>query len=299
MVEIKPSKQDDATTLFSFEIKSSLTGPIEQMSPLRQSLLFAELASISYFREDDVRTLIAKLGFHDLEFFDKDGSQAYSFHNDTDRVIACRGTEPNEWNDIKADADAVSAVAETVGRVHRGFKQEVDDLWPRLETALTSNDKTLWFAGHSLGGAMATICAGRCLLSHINSNPKGLFTFGSPRVGDKAYINYFYVNHLRWVNNNDIVTRMPPAFMGYRHHGTEKYIDAKGRHRKVRFRFQDRLRGLWAGLKKFQIDYFSDHSVDRYIEHIVTAVEKEEGAGLVAPPSNSTPMDSATDTPAT
>ena len=50
-------------------------------------------------------------------------------------------------------------IAETAGRVHRGFKREVDDLWPRLEQALVNNTRPLWFAGHSLGGAMATICA--------------------------------------------------------------------------------------------------------------------------------------------
>lgn len=283
MVEIKPANQDAETTSLNFDIKSKLDGPIEQLSPLRQSLLFAELASISYFQEDDVRELIGRLGFHDLEFFDKDGSQAYSFHNDADRVIACRGTEPNEWNDIRADTNAVSAVAETVGRVHRGFKEEVDDLWPRLEEFLTTNDETLWFAGHSLGGAMATICSGRCLLSHIKANPQGLFTYGSPRVGNKRYINYFNVNHLRWVNNNDIVARVPPAWMGYRHHGKEMYIDAAGCHRQVKSRLRDRLRGLWSGLKRFQIDYFSDHSIDRYIEHVITAIEREEGVTIGNP----------------
>ena len=57
-----------------------------------------------------------------------------------------------------------TVLAETAGRVHRGFKREVDDLWPRLEKALKNNTLPLWFAGHSLGGAMATICASRCQL---------------------------------------------------------------------------------------------------------------------------------------
>jgi len=61
-------------------------------------------------------------------------------------------------------------LAETVGRVHGGFKQEVDDLWPDIERHLADNTPALWFAGHSLGGAMATICAGRCKISKIPSN---------------------------------------------------------------------------------------------------------------------------------
>ena len=103
-----------------------------------------------------------------------------------------------------------------------------DDLWPKLEKALVSNQSPVWFAGHSLGGAMATICAGRCQLSHIKSNPEGLFTFGSPRVGNKRYINYCKIRHYRWVNNNDIVTRVPPMWMGYSHGGTEMYLNANG-----------------------------------------------------------------------
>ena len=38
--------------------------------------------------------------------------------NKEDLVIACRGTQPTEFNDIKADLNAVPVVAETVSRVH-------------------------------------------------------------------------------------------------------------------------------------------------------------------------------------
>ena len=36
------------------------------------------------------------------------------------------------------------------------------------------------------------------------------------------------VKHWRFVNNNDIVTKVPFWFMGYRHHGTEWYINYYG-----------------------------------------------------------------------
>ncbi len=162
-----------------------------------------------------------------------------------------------------------------MGRVHRGFKKEVDDLWPTLENMLSSNVKNLWFTGHSLGGAMATICAGRCLLSSINSNPIQIQTFGSPRVGNKRYINHTKVNYLRWVNNNDIVTRSPPVWLGYRHTGTEMYLDAKGCINKLTKiqKSQDRWNGFVSGLKKKEIDHFSDHSIERYVEYIYLATK--------------------------
>src|SRR5262249_28348658 len=159
-----------------------------------------------------------------------------------DVVLACRGTEPNEWNDIQADANAVMSVVGTLGNVHSGFNHEVDDLWPVLEKSLSDNRRPVWFCGHSLGGAMATICAYRCKTSHVVNAPQELHTFGSPRVGCKRYIRHAVVTHYRWVHNNDIVTRVPPVWMGYRHCGNEVYLDRKGRIRKLRgvFRSRDR-----------------------------------------------------------
>ncbi|WP_182870097.1 lipase family protein [Rhodopirellula sp. JC639] len=259
-------------------VHSVVSGPIAAMSFLRRSLLFAELSMIAYNDEAEVKAAAAIVGFDDVTFFDRDGSQAYRFRNDHDCVIGCRGTEPNEWNDIRADANAASVVAETVGRVHRGFKREVDDLWPMIETALLDNHHSLYFCGHSLGGAMATICAGRCHLSHIPSDPVELFTFGSPRVGNRRYINFVKLDHYRFVHNNDIVTRVPPSILGYRHSGSEVYFDRNGRIRRLGrvSKRRDKWRGFLRGLRKWKIDHFTDHSIHQYIQAIVAAVQDEE-----------------------
>jgi triacylglycerol lipase len=260
------------------EYRSRVAGPIGELTLLRKSLLLAELSMIAYLPEPGATSAAASIGFDSLRFFDRDGSQAYMFENELDVVVAFRGTEPNEWNDIKADANAFAAVVETIGRVHRGFKREVDDLWPQLEQALTANEKPLWFTGHSLGGAMATICAGQCKLSEIKSSPEGLITFGSPRVGDKRYINYCQIVHFRWVNNNDIVARVPPPWLGYRHGGKEIYLNAYGKIRKLSGwqRAKDRWRGFVKSLRLGRIDHFSDHSMTCYIEHILNAIEEQE-----------------------
>lgn len=262
------------------DLFSQVTGPIADMTRLQQSLLFAELSQIAYMPPAPALRCAQKMGFLESLYFDHEGAQAYRFRNQRDCVIVCRGTEPNEWSDVKADANAVTVLAETVGRVHSGFKQEVDHLWPTLEKALADNTLPLWFAGHSLGGAMATICARRCKLSQISSEPAGLFTYGSPRVGDRAYVNYCRLVHYRWVNNNDIVTRVPPTWLGYRHSGREMYIDCRGRVRDIDGwrRALDRLRGFLRGLRRFDIDHFSDHSIERYIDYIHTAVVKQRKA---------------------
>lgn len=259
-------------------VHSKVTGPVKDLTFLQRSLLFAELAMIAYNDEREATEAANMAGFDDVTFYDRDGSQAFRFRNTHDCVIACRGTEPNEWNDIRADANASSVLAETVGKVHMGFKTEVDDLWPMLETALQSNDQPLWFCGHSLGGAMATICAGRCFLSHIDSNPEQLYTYGSPRVGDKRYVNYVSLDHYRYVNNNDIVTRVPPPLLGYRHNGHEVYIDRNGKIGELSYvwKRRDRWKGFFRGLRKWKVDHFSDHSLHEYVKAILAAVDEEK-----------------------
>jgi triacylglycerol lipase len=263
-------------------VYSSLAGPIESLSMLRRSLLFAEMANLSYQSRGEAGQLAYAIGFPEIRFYDHDGAQAYIFANDDDAVAVCRGTEPHDRNDLNADLKLGLVVAESVGRVHRGFKREVDDLWPRLEQALVNNTRPLWFAGHSLGGAMAAICAGRCKLSYIRSNPRALYTFGSPRIGTHRYVNHVHMEAYRWVNNNDIVTRLPPALFGYCHKGQEIYLNAYGQIRRLTGwqRVKDRWRGFVRSLREGRIDHLADHSMLAYIEHIRAAVAEEEASRL-------------------
>lgn len=273
-------------------LHSSVTGPIASLSWLRQSLLFAELSNLSYLARADAGRLACRIGFPEIRFYNHDGAQAYIFGNDEDAVVVCRGTEPNDWNDVRADLNLRWTKSETVGRVHFGFKREVDDVWPRLEQALANNRRTLWFAGHSLGGAMAAICAGRCVLSSIRSNPSALFTYGSPRIGTGRYVNHVRLEAYRWVNNNDIVTRVPPIWLGYRHKGQEIYLDSRGEIRDVQGwrRAVDRWRGFILGVWKGRVDHFADHAVGLYIESIWNAVQCEER--VILPMRRSAPQTS-------
>jgi triacylglycerol lipase len=259
---------------------SDVRAPLASLSFLRRALAMAELAMIAYNDEAEAARAAHAIGFPDAQLFDNDGSQAFRFRNEHDVVLACRGTEPTEWNDVKADANAVMSVVGTLGNVHSGFNREVDDLWPLLEDLLRGSQHPVWFCGHSLGAAMATICAYRCTTSSITSNLQELHTFGSPRVGCKRYIRHAAVTHYRWVHNNDVVTRVPPVWMGYRHCGSEIYLDRFGRIRKLTgvLRSRDRWRGLVGGLFKWKFDMLSDHSIGQYAQHIAAAVQEENVA---------------------
>jgi len=243
------------------------------MSFKNRSLLFAKLSKISYYNLKDAKKQAKTLGFTTVEFYDKEGAQAYRFMNKDDLVIACRGTQPTEFNDISADLKALPVMAETISRVHQGFKAEVDELWPAISEDINRKanlGKTLWFCGHSLGAAMATIMCSRCMHDVELNDPVELYTFGSPRVGWRGYVKSLNVIHHRWKNNNDIVTTVPLWAMGYVHHGTQHYLNAYGNYRKPTGwqLWKDKWRGIWMGLKQGKIDSFGDHSMVEYIKHI-------------------------------
>jgi triacylglycerol lipase len=258
-------------------------GKITELDFPNRSLLFARLSGLAYNDNiKEVKKQAKKLGFTDVEFYNREGAQAYRFENASDLVIACRGTQPTEFNDIAADLKAMPVKSESVSRVHQGFKAEVDELWPMVLEDIQDTKKKLWFTGHSLGAAMATVMCSRCFYEDSIVDAEELYTYGSPRVGWKGYVNTMKTPHHRWKNNNDIVTTVPPSFIGYAHDGEECYLNCWGNVRKPTAwqKFKDQWRGKWMGIKRGKIDSFSDHSIDLYIAYLeLYAAGKENFQG--------------------
>ena len=130
-------------------------------------------------------------------------------------------------------------------------------LWSDLRTAdksqkiphgdYTAPNKSLFIAGHSLGGALATLLAAdlthrelafRNLVDEkdctkIKGTPElvtGVYTFGSPRVGDRDFATCYdaalraYTH--RVVRSNDLVAQIP--IFGYWHVGQLEFIGIDG-----------------------------------------------------------------------
>lgn len=248
--------------------------PINQTKFTEQAYLFARLSRLAYKDLDQVEEEFAQLGFN-ARFFDINGSQAYLLTNAHDLVVVCRGTQPTEFTDIAADLDARMVPSSTgIGHVHSGFKRSVDNIWPELENQLREygKTKTIWCTGHSLGAAMATLLAYRLQRTEDCPNPGALFTYGSPRVGNKKYVQQIQsigLLHFRFVNNADIVARVP--VWPYRHFGGHYYMNHWGNLRaptnwQV---IKDVWRGFVVGLGRREINFFSNHSIDRYENNLL------------------------------
>ena len=158
----------------------------EQENKWGRAVIAAKLSAIAYKNEKAAVADCKKLGFPWAKLISKDGAEVLVAKDRNDMWFAFRGTEPSKLNDVMADLKVVKNTAMAGGKVHGGFKQEVDDVWMDILEELEHNDqlkvrKDVYMTGHSLGAAMATISSTRYV-------PEELFTFGSPRVGGPRFI---------------------------------------------------------------------------------------------------------------
>ena len=231
----------------------------------------AILSGLAYGEPSEVNKKFRKHGFYDTKFCNKRGAQCYVVWNDTDAVICFRGTEPKEMSDIKADLNAIQKQGlHNKGDVHGGFQGEINKLWDLIVEKINElKDHKIYITGHSLGGAMATICAKR--LQEQKVEVQCLYTYGSPRVGDRRWVKSLQIPHYRFQNNNDVVCKVPFWIMGYRHHGKNVYIGYNGKIAKMNMwrRFIDSMRGRFKAWTKWQFfDGIYDHNITSYTKRV-------------------------------
>ena len=98
--------------------------------------------------------------------------------------------------DIMSDVKltfADTGIENLPGKVHSGFKDALHEIWTDLLATLKQfqdNQQTLWFCGHSLGGALATLAVAE-LIGNNKIEVNGLYTIGQPRVGDSKFAKHF------------------------------------------------------------------------------------------------------------
>jgi hypothetical protein len=197
----------------------------------------AEASLLAYVPEPAfVREAWERAGMSEVAFFSEKSTHGFAAGDGDACIVAFRGTDVHQPENLKTDLRFLLA-PESAGRVHQGFREALEHIWPPLSAHL--RDRACWFTGHSLGAALATLAAAR------HERVRGLYTFGSPRVGDAAFGASLAFPIFRVVNNNDLVTRLPPP-LGYTHVGALRYFDAERRLRHEP-KWWDRVREQMAG----------------------------------------------------
>lgn len=209
-------------------------------------------------------------------------SQMYVCEYEGKLSITFRGTESardilTDLNILQTDMPMRFMERGDWPKVHWGFynqfcelKPDMDNIVKEYATAEDIPSKEIIFSGHSLGGALATISA----LHYAFEYPGVLvncITFGSPRVGDSKFVNYFdriIFNSYRFVNDNDPIPCLPTAW---------RYQHVKG----CVWLHQDQVLNeitVWRGwrfFKNYMLSFFGlgynaadDHSCDGYCRDI-------------------------------
>jgi len=187
---------------------------------------------------------------------------------------------------------SVSAFQRFPLEVHEGFARALDSIWEPLAEALRQlapGNRDLFFAGHSLGGALAMLACARWTAQGRAGSPltaagspgaqrterptSWLYSFGQPRVGNAAWVRWYDAllrrRSFRIVHADDVVARVPWLLGRFRHAGTEIFFDALGvKHIDWPWwaKAPSDAAGLYAEWRRGQIALLGDHHVATYVE---------------------------------
>lgn len=136
----------------------------------------------------------------------------------------------NIFTDLQANLVKLSWHGK-IGKVHAGFNASYSTVRIQLFRQLASIpifSRKLFITGHSLGGALATLFAADLALHLPNlARRMTIYTFGSPRVGDETFADFFnkvVTNSFRCGNASDLITKLPLWSLLFKYKHVKKLV---------------------------------------------------------------------------
>ena len=250
----------------------------------RMAWILASMAYLAYDRfEDDekadelLRTKLEGGGFKLIKTFNskETDTQAFLAASDEYAVLAFRGTEMSNRQDLRTDAKAIR-VSVLEGRVHGGFIRAYESVAKDVEESISGLEEIpIYITGHSLGAALATVAAQR--LEHkpkFRNRIAACYTFGSPRVGNDQYEKDFKSPIYRMVNATDIVTVVPLLLMGYMHIGDVRFLGRKDGDFSRRVPIILRILLFIAAIFRLFGPWVGDHHINEYRRKLEAIAQK-------------------------
>jgi predicted lipase len=140
--------------------------------------------------------------------------------------------------------------------MHRGFIDAYFAVRDQIHEYIRTNGVTnVTATGHSLGGALATLCAIDVQYNFSNTVAVEMYTFGSPKVGNEGFRESFnrrVPNSYRFIYGMDIVPELPRWWQGYHHVDTEFRIGPRFSLRFLSQRFRDHAIASYIDLLKVE-----------------------------------------------
>jgi triacylglycerol lipase len=145
-------------------------------------------------------------------------------------------------------------------KMHRGFVEAYFSVRDEIHNFVEDHPTTkIILTGHSLGGALATLCAVDLQFNYPDQFAIELYTYGCPRVGNSGFVESFnqrIPNAYRFVYGSDAVTGVPVPWQGYGHVDRETLLGP-------RFHWN------------FLTQRFKDHSLSNYLKALKELAEKK------------------------
>jgi triacylglycerol lipase len=246
--------------------------------------ILAQAAAVAYRDPQRCEKWAKTSGFTGaFDFFDNKDTQGFVAESNDAILVAFRGTQPDRAMDWFVDAGAVHGKWDhDTGTVHTGFYNALRAVWGVTlakgevlpKRLLNRGSKTIWITGHSLGGALAVLCAAQAVfVSKIDV--QGVYTFGQPRVGNKAFADAVSAKLgsgvYRFVNHRDIVPRVPLFSAQFCHYGNQTFFDENGKPTE-----QASAVETLAGALKFGSVVFNLHLIGQAFSIIKDSLEHEQ-----------------------
>jgi len=182
----------------------------------------------------------------DVDFFFEDNATdtfGYAGHSKSEIIFSFRGTRIQSLENVITDLESIELIPypnqNSNMEVADGFYhayQKIADSVRQAYVNLTAMfpDLPVTVTGHSLGGALSSMCA----IDFAEKFGKSVtqWTFGCPRFGNQAFVDYYRSkvgNIWRTVNQKDIVPHYPFRWAGFRHPPTEVWFQKDYTHFKV------------------------------------------------------------------
>ena len=196
-----------------------------------QAGLFAEASRQSYDLPGKIsQWVVSNIGSADIQHIHEKNTHGFIVETQDRTIISFRGSKGlRNWI---GNMDALHKEV-PYGAVHSGFfkafKVVQDQVFLALIRAREAN-RPVVLTGHSLGGALATLTAAYAQYEIGPTPIEAIYTYGMPKFCDPqaaAYTDGFFGDRIfRFVNNKDIVTRIPP---GSHHVGECYWFDENGK----------------------------------------------------------------------
>lgn len=232
-----------------------------------------QLCDVVYKDQKDID--FTSLGLTKVKWVEDSKSDTQSFValNGKTLYVVFRGTSSKKDAQNDVSIDKVPFIKEGE-KVHIGFlsswnsvKEIILNLIPKYKNI----DKVI-VCGHSLGAAVATLCAYNISCVYEDLRVESC-TIGSPRVGNKTFKDNYDLRKIktfRIVNNNDVVTRSP--YIGFYHVNHMLRIDRNGNIKKFLVdwnRIWDYLKSMVTGKN------IKDHMTSSYMKSLKNWYDKQ------------------------